>query len=453
MKTAILEMMVFFSIYLYNATIIKNYEGVVNFRFNRKKVNLFFSIIIPVIFICMMKNRISFFYIYIVIILAYIIIYKIVFDETFGTIYILLIYQVLYSMIYIDIISLGITLLYRKNIYHIIKNYDAILFLLLSSKVMSSIILIKLANQNFYKNNLKKILINRKKIGANVIIVFSLANILLYFNYIYHYISHINNVIFIVLINKIVIYICLYFSIYMVFRIINWKEEEVLYKTKLLNVEYNNQINNKIDEYSNLLRIYNHDFKNILINIQDAIEIKDIDRAKKIIFEFNDISHYVIKDNKLFSNHTLINIVLNRLNEECRFNEINFEADCYIPKDFNISELELLNIFNNLSSNAFEACVKQNSSEKKWIKFKSYVKENKLIIYQVNSFNGLINIKNDRLITTKKNKKLHGIGVESIKHIVNSANGLSIIKLDRDLREFKFLIKIPLQIKSEYEML
>ena len=80
---------------------------------------------------------------------------------------------------------------------------------------------------------------------------------------------------------------------------------------------------------------------------------------------------------------------------------------------------------------------------KKWITFKSYIKDNNLIIYQSNSFDGYIKFRKDRLITTKKDKKLHGIGVESIKYIVNKANGIELIKVDKENREFKFLIKIP----------
>ena len=73
------------------------------------------------------------------------------------------------------------------------------------------------------------------------------------------------------------------------------------------------------------------------------------------------------------------------------------------------------------------------------------MKNNYLIIYQSNSFDGHIKFRNDKLITTKKNKKLHGIGVESIKHIVTSVNGIALVKVEKEKKEFKFLIKMPLK--------
>ena len=51
-------------------------------------------------------------------------------------------------------------------------------------------------------------------------------------------------------------------------------------------------------------------------------------------------------------------------------------------------------------------------------------------------------------MTTKEDKKRHGIGVESIKHIVYKANGIALTKVDKENREFKFLIKIPLTIQE-----
>ncbi|MDM0605674.1 GHKL domain-containing protein [Clostridium perfringens] len=121
---------------------------------------------------------------------------------------------------------------------------------------------------------------------------------------------------------------------------------------------------------------------------------------------FDEKIQEVTNYNKKLLNNSLINALLNKLYEECNSNNILFDSDCYIPSNICITDLELVNIFNNLSSNAFEDCIKQDNTESKWINFKSYVKDDNLIIYQNNSFNGYIKFRNDRLITTKKNKNL-----------------------------------------------
>lgn len=108
-----------------------------------------------------------------------------------------------------------------------------------------------------------------------------------------------------------------------------------------------------------------------------------------------------------------------------------------------ISELQFSRIFNNLANNTFEACDKQKESEKRWITFKSYVKDGNLIIYVQNSFNGIVRYEKEKLATTKRDQKMHGIGLDSIRHTVEELNGMVIVKPDQEKKIFEQLIKIP----------
>lgn len=437
-----MKIIVFFSIYLYNVFLLKGYEGIAEFRFDKMRTILFFSIILSIGGIFCGGFEITLFKSYIILFLLYMIIFKIIFDETISTIYILVIHQIFLIAINLDIIIGLFALVNRKSIYEITQDYNLFVLIFSLNIVIMSIIL----NKQFYKEIFKKFLLYRKKLSGNIFILTSLVIILLILNYLDYNFNKESITVAIMIINRICIYFYFYFTVYMGISSIKWEEKELIYKTNLLNIEYNKNMSEKIDEYYNLLKMYNHDFKNILNNINDSIECGDVDKAKRIIFEFNEQIQIIIKDNKNFSNNKLINAIFNRLNEQCKVNNIYLEADCYIPNYFNISELELLKIFNNLSSNAYEACIRQNESEERRIIFKSYVKENYFIIYEKNSFNGEIKIRKNKLITTKKNKKHHGIGVESIKHIINSIDGLAITKVDKQKKEFKFLIKIPLNI-------
>lgn len=443
MKINILEIIAFLSIYIYNRFLIKSYDGIVNFKFDKKKINVVIPIILSIISVYMIKNEIFLFNAYIFSFLLYISIFKFIFDESIDIVFILSMYQIFQITITKDIILGLIAMILGKGMSNIIQNYSIYLISFSLTRIIMVILIIKFNNE-FYKKKFRKLLVYRKKLTLNIISIISLTIILLSSDYIYYYYGYKNIYELIMVISRIFIYICFYCNIFMGIKTIQWMEEEVFYKTNLLNIEYNKNLNKKIDEYSNLFRMYNHDFSSILTNINDCIDIGNIKKAKKIIFDFNNKIKKVITCTKKFSNDSLINTILNRLYEESIANDIYFDSDCYIPKNISIKEIDLINIFNNLSSNALEACLKQENCEKKWIEFKSYVKENNFIIYQSNSFDGKINIKNDRLRTTKKNKKLHGIGVESIKHIVNEANGMELIKIDSINKEFKFLIKIPI---------
>lgn len=447
MKLIFAQIIAFISIYIYNLFLMNFYGKVVGFKLNKKKSLVFFSIIITIISFSMIVNLVFLPLVYIINLLLYMLIFKLVFDMTLGSLYILSVCSIFQIIITRDIV-IGLTaLMYGNSMFKIAQDYNVYILASAFTRIIITILGV-IFDKESYVNKVRRLLLYRKKLGLNILTVTSLVVILIDSNYTYYYSGDTHTTTLIMVLNLICIYVCFYFTIGVSSKLVRWAEEEVLYKSNLLNLEYNENINKKMHEYSSLLRMYNHDFKNILYNIRDSIELGDTVKAKEIILEFDEKIHELTNYNKQLSNNSLVNALLNRIYAECNIKNICFESDCYIPNNLSITELELINIFNNLSSNAIEACVKQNDNEKKWISFKSYVKDNNLIIYQCNSFNGYIKFRNDKLITTKENKKLHGIGVESIKHIVNEANGIALVKVDKENKEFKFLIKIPLVIEE-----
>lgn len=431
----IMEFLTFIVIFLYNKLLIDYCINLLHVK-NKKLVKVF-PLIISIFFMIIICLEVYAPQIYIFMFYVYIFIFKIIFSDSIVDIFSINLYQIFNIILFKDIATGILSILSRKNMIQNMLSYE---IHIVSFGICELLMIILIINFNkFCKVNMaKKLLIDKKNIIINKLIVISLIIILINFNY-----TDYGNTAYRILINRICIGFWFYFALFMRMKSIRWVEEEIFYKSNLLNLEYNENINKKIDEYSNLLRMYNHDFKNILVNIKDSIEIGDIVKAKEIISEFDGKIHSLKNYNKKFSNNSLINALLNRLSKECEDKDISFDFDCYIPDDIGITELDLLNIFNNLSSNAYEACSKQYCNEKRWIIFKSYVKDKNFIIYQANSFNGEIKYKKDRLITTKENKRSHGIGVESIKHIVNEVNGMALVKVDKEKREFKFLIKIP----------
>ncbi|MGN0973844.1 MAG: sensor histidine kinase [Bacilli bacterium] len=443
MKSIFLEIMVFISIYLYNLFLISYNGKVVGFKLNKKKALIFFPIIITIISFIIILNLVFLPLGYIINFIVYMLVFKLVFDKPLGAIYILIICQIFQMIINRDIIT-GITvLLYGNSMFKMAQNYNLYIFTSALTNIIA-IILGTIFSKEIYINKVRLLLLYRKKLLLNIITITGLVIVLLNSNFTYYYSGDIHTTTMIMISNRICIYFCLFFAIVNGLKSIKWVEEEESYKTRLLNLEYNVNLDKKVEEYSSLLKIYNHDYKNILYNIRDSIELGDTEKAKEIILEFDKKIYGLTDYNKKLSNNSLINALLNRLHEECKTKNICFDSECYIPSNLSVTELELISIFNNLSSNAIEACVKQKNNEKRWIKFKSYIKDNNFIIYQCNSFDGHIKFRNEKLITTKENKKIHGIGVESIKYIVSEANGISLVKVDKENREFKFLIKIPL---------
>ena len=76
----------------------------------------------------------------------------------------------------------------------------------------------------------------------------------------------------------------------------------------------------------------------------------------------------------------------------------------------------------NLISNAYEAALK---SDEKKIKVQMYMQnDGSFIIIKIeNSFSGEIVRQGDRLLTTKKDGNIHGVGIESVEKVAEKYDG------------------------------
>ncbi|MCU9814610.1 GHKL domain-containing protein [Paraclostridium sp. AKS73] len=91
--------------------------------------------------------------------------------------------------------------------------------------------------------------------------------------------------------------------------------------------------------------------------------------------------------------------------------------------------------------NSIEACEKINDCNK-YISLEGKIIENFFVLKAENSKANKINIKDRKVITDKKDKFLHGLGIKSIKQSVKKYNGEVVI----DYTEDKFILNILIPI-------
>ena len=104
----------------------------------------------------------------------------------------------------------------------------------------------------------------------------------------------------------------------------------------------------------------------------------------------------------------------------------------------NISDIDIGILIANLFDNAIEACEKnKNKSE---IVIKIWESGSYYCIKIVNTVETDILINNPNLVTSKKNKKIHGIGINSVRDIVHKYNGIMNFEQKSD----KFYVYISL---------
>ena len=182
-----------------------------------------------------------------------------------------------------------------------------------------------------------------------------------------------------------------------------------------INEEYYLELEKQYDS-SNILI---HDIKRCLGNIKGLLLQNDNSKAIEYIDSIYD--GYNIKQIKKYSNNKLINVIVSRYAQLCYNNNIEFSADIRDVNFSFIKDSEITALFDNLFENAFEATKK---CPYKFINIEvDYRNENYIFIKMLNSINNKPLFQNGLPITTKKDKKGHGIGIKSILKIVKKYHG------------------------------
>ncbi|MBD7915838.1 ATP-binding protein [Clostridium sp. Sa3CUN1] len=122
-------------------------------------------------------------------------------------------------------------------------------------------------------------------------------------------------------------------------------------------------------------------------------------------------------------------------------NYIKFDYNINIPIDFNYDISDISILLGNILDNSIEA-VNKLPIKKRYISFFMEYKNKTLFITIKNKFNGRIikDNNNNNILTSKKDCNKHGLGLLSIKNIVNKYFG----EFNVDIKENVFIIKILL---------
>ena len=103
-----------------------------------------------------------------------------------------------------------------------------------------------------------------------------------------------------------------------------------------------------------------------------------------------------------------------------------------------MEDIDLSNVMNNLLDNAVEAAEK--SSEKK-IAVSVYSRNNSMqIIKIINSCDTAPKVSNHKLLTSKKNKSLHGLGLTSVKNTLKKYDAILDWSYDESNNSFETTI-------------
>lgn len=211
-------------------------------------------------------------------------------------------------------------------------------------------------------------------------------------------------------------------------------------KTEVMNEKLDIQHNYylSVKESQERVRRLYHDINNHMINI-NALQNNNEEVNEYINSINEEINRF---ENINDSGNILLNTILYEENEKCKKYNINFTYDINFSKCDFIEMIDITSIFSNLLDNAIEACNKVDDTEKRYINIKGTIVKQYFVLKCENSKANKINIKNNKLLTDKKDKYLHGIGIQSIKSSIKKYNGDLEINIDDN--KFTSMIYIPI---------
>lgn len=219
-------------------------------------------------------------------------------------------------------------------------------------------------------------------------------------------------------------------------------------KDDKLKLEYeliNERINLSHKNYENMiqaqekLRYVYHDLKNHMICM------KSYDTKEEIISYINNLEFQINDfENLRNTGNKTLDIILNDKIHLCKKYNIEFKDSINISKLNFIKENDICAIFANALDNAIEACININDEIEKRIEVKATYINGFAVIKFINTKINDIKFTGDRIKTSKEDNKIHGIGLASIKYIVNKYDGEVIVNYS----ENEFILKIMIPIKS-----
>lgn len=229
----------------------------------------------------------------------------------------------------------------------------------------------------------------------------------------------------------IAIIFCNIFLIFIINNIIKKMKDESEMKSlnDKLDIQYNHYLS--IQESQMKVRKLYHDINNHMACIKE-LQNEDVN-------EYIDSINEELKEykNTFNTNNMILDIILHEKNSVCKKENIELTCDINFSKCSFIEMIDISSIFSNIIDNAIEACKKVENN--RYISIRGTVVKS---YYVIKCENSKLEMKDKKIVTTKKDKFLHGIGLKSVKSSLDKYNGDLEIISDKN----KFIINIYIPI-------
>lgn len=201
-------------------------------------------------------------------------------------------------------------------------------------------------------------------------------------------------------------------------------------------------------KYTESFRVFKHDYKNMMASVKSLLSSGEYQKAERMLDTIHDTMKNQVLVHKTYSNHMMLDAILQDAANICCEHSIHFSATLFIPNALNISDIDYVRIFSNLIDNAIEACIKTEPDSNPYFTVQSRLSTNNdwLTVELSNSYSGEVKLHNGIPESTKDNKDFHGIGLSVVMEIVESLGGMISIDVYQEKKVFTVSLLFPLNI-------
>ncbi len=191
------------------------------------------------------------------------------------------------------------------------------------------------------------------------------------------------------------------------------------------------------------MRGLRHDMRSHLANISLLVKGAEGSVSEELESYIGKMEETVSKLDFVYqTGNPITDIIIHQKEQETKKKQIQFKVDFAYPSNLLIDVYDIAVILNNALENAIEACCRAEGE--KQIGLHSYVKGSLFFVEIENDFSGEIVIEEETglPISSKKNGKLHGIGISNIQRCAKKYMGdIDIVISDIDGRK-KFSLTV-----------
>lgn len=182
-------------------------------------------------------------------------------------------------------------------------------------------------------------------------------------------------------------------------------------------------------DYLSKIAEYNENYKELIHNSVHYLKIIEqlaYECGNKELYDFAESlnGRFRLQNISQYSNNRILNMVLSEYCERAENEGVDFgiyvEPGCILN---NIQNIDLVTMLGNILDNSFEAVEKNKQGKSVDIRIFMENSGELCIIKVVNDFEGQLMEKHGKLVTTKKEKGMHGIGLINTSKIAREYNG------------------------------